>query len=43
MAASTFTAAGAGVDTPGEVLAAVRSETAAADRAEARKLQLAVD
>ena len=43
MAASTFIAAGAGVDTPGEVLAAVRSETAAADRAEARKLRLAVD
>ncbi len=43
MAASTFTDAGAGVDTPGEVLAAVRSETAAAHRAEARKLQLAVD
>jgi hypothetical protein len=43
MAASTFTDAGAGVDTPDEVLAAVRSETAAAHRAEARKLQLAVD
>ena len=43
MAASTLTDAGAGVDTPGQVLAAVRWETAAAHRAEARTLRLAVD